>query len=124
MFTNLNDVSTFRWNDFSSMNGGYFPPHKSHDGGFDIDVKFDDESFERRGPAEAERIINLLNSPAGALIDEIYFTLMDAFRNYIANKNVLDPTSPTGTRTATSLFKFEADHADHFHIRLRPQPQQ
>jgi hypothetical protein len=120
-FTEEAAVSTFRWNDFSNMNGGYFPDHASHQFGNDIDVRFSDESYMKRDQAAADRLFALLNSPSGAKIEMIFVTMTPFLRGYLAGKSVPDPVSG-GTRAVDKVIVNQPNHVDHFHIRLRQAP--
>jgi murein endopeptidase len=60
------------FNDFSNMNGGFFPDHSSHREGTDVDVFFGAAGAATFAPtrANAQKLIDILNSPAFQLLEE------------------------------------------------------
>jgi hypothetical protein len=116
-------LSTFRYNDFSNQNGGYFPIHGSHREGKDIDVfSADYFSYTRRDAAVANELLRLLRDPvSGPQIENIWVTFT-ASRNQAFHNTLLGQTVPSGSggqRSALSVIRNVPGHVDHFHIRLR-----
>ena len=87
-----------RWNDFSNMNGGKFPPHDSHRRGADVDGIFAvDAAYDPIGKptATADALIALLNDPSyGARVGCIFVTYNntpgDPFVERIKNTTLAD----------------------------------
>lgn len=102
-----------RWNDFSNMNGGEFPPHHSHETGFDIDGTF--PNYNPASEATALTMLGFLNQH-GRKIANVFVTYAIGDDFYEAIKNV----TLTDGRSALSVITIEADHVDHFHWRLDP----
>lgn len=96
------------WGDFSNMNGGPFPPHKTHRTGNSADGWFN--GYNARDAATAATIIDQLNTH-GLRIREVYVTFApnSAFANAIANVILNDG------RAATSVVLNRAGHTNHFH---------
>lgn len=104
-----------QYGDFSNMNGGYFPPHISHQRGVDIDVWF--VGYNALDGAAAQFMLDLLNQPGIIERVELAFvaytqTESDPFWETIRNVALVDG------RMAGEVLLPEADHDTHFHLRL------
>ncbi len=114
------------YGDMSNMNGGIFDPHETHQDGIDVDVNFDspdgcgpsdsDGSFSNTSAADAQRVINDLNSPLGSQIARVYVTFhyssSDHFWNAIKNVMLADG------RRACRVIRSVPLHIHHFHWRF------
>lgn len=106
------------WSDFSNMNGGsFYPPHKSHQSGNDIDGRFADGSYNPHSAATAMRMLAYLNDPTyGSRIICAFATYAktptDAFWNTIKGKKLRDG------RQATLVILSIPGHGEHFHWRI------
>jgi hypothetical protein len=107
-----------RWNDFSNMNGGRFPPHGSHREGADVDGVFGGYDPIGNPTATADGLIALLNDPSyGRRVGLILVTFDnvpgDAFRERVRSTVLADG------RQASSVIRWiEKGHRDHFHLRF------
>jgi hypothetical protein len=101
------------WNDFSNMNGGAFPWHRSHMAGLDIDGSF--ANYDRRDADTAATMIAYLNQ-YGRRIQRVFVAYRqvetDPFWRAIRNVTLTDG------RLASQVIQPEASHTDHFHWRL------
>lgn len=110
--------SDILWSDFSNMNGGsFYPPHKSHQTGNDIDGRFADGSYNAHSAATATRMLGYLNDPTfGSRIvcDFVTYTKSppDAFWNTIKGKKLRDG------RQASLVILSIHGHDTHFHWRI------
>ena len=106
------------WSDFSNMNGGsFYPPHKSHQTGNDIDGRFADGTYNAHSAATATRMLGYLDNPTyGSRIVCVFATYgktaTDAFWNTIKNKKLRDG------RQATNVIFSIPGHGGHFHWRI------
>lgn len=105
-----------QFGDFSNMNGGYFPPHVSHQRGVDVDGWF--PGYNSLDEATAEFLLDLLNQPG--IIERVELVLItysqtdgDAFWTAIRNVTLVDG------RPAAAVFWPESEHDTHFHLRFR-----
>lgn len=125
-------------NDFSNMNGGFFPIHTAHRQGRDVDVKWAggaNGDFAVNG-ATATRLIDLFNTPAGGQMEYVYVTFPastapGSFWQTIRNATVggvrLIPEDVAQQYETGVLdrirhegrVRWARDHLDHFHIRWR-----
>ena len=105
-----------RWNDFSNMNGGSFPPHTSHNKGRGVDGWYD--GYNARDAKTAARMIELLNKEGvGSKLKLVYVTHEAKPGNpfYDAYKDV---TLADG-RKATKVIQHWDYHTGHFHWHVR-----
>jgi hypothetical protein len=116
-------LSTFRYNDFSNQNGGYFPIHGTHQEGKDIDAFSSDYfTYTNRDAVTADMLLRLLRDPvSGPLIEIIGVTYSSAKNQafYTALQNQTVPDGHGGQRSASSVIVNWGGHEDHFHIRLK-----
>jgi hypothetical protein len=124
------------WGDFSNMNGGPFPPHKTHQTGNDVDAKYANGTYPVRNAATADRMINYLkDSRYGSRIQKVFVTFNapdtpeSKWRTCEGNKpdnsahgafwkeirNVKVPAPGGGTRLATDVIRPIPSHCGHFH---------
>ncbi len=104
-----------QYGDFSNMNGGFFPPHVSHQRGVDIDVWF--FGYNDLDGAAAQFMLDLLNRPG--IIERVEL----AFVAYAQTDGdpyweVIRDVVLTDGRPAGDVFLPEPDHDTHFHLRL------
>lgn len=128
------------WGDFSNMNGGNIPPHKTHRAGYDIDG--DNVAYDNRTAGVAWDLLSVLRmSPHGTDVKEMYVTFNapgqkpakcepkggkppqqdtnhSDFWRAIQNKQI--PARGGGTRAATDVILPKPQHCRHFHIRFFP----
>jgi hypothetical protein len=117
-------VQGVTWNDFSNMNGGFYPPHVSHRSGVDIDGDY--PGYRNRDGAAALKMLDYLQQ-YGRKIDLVFvaysITQCDPTKNPAAQGfwcAIKDVVLPDG-RTARSVIQPESDHVRHFHWRLNPE---
>ena len=108
----------YRWNDFSKMNGGKFPPHKTHADGQDADGYFDD--YNKRDGTVARRLVDMINqSPDLSKIRKIFVTYernqIDSFWQMIRTVTLRDG------RQAPDVIQNIPGHETHFHIVIEPE---
>jgi hypothetical protein len=107
------------------MNGGFYPPHGSHQKGVDIDGEYD--GYGARDGAAAVKMLDYLRL-YGRKIDAVWVAYqkttcnpaVDATKQgfWCAIKDVVLPL-PDG-RPAWTVIKPDAGHKLHFHWRLNP----
>jgi hypothetical protein len=108
----------YRWNDFSKMNGGQFPPHKSHADGQDADGYFDD--YNKRDGKVAKRLIDMINqSPDLIRIRKIFVTYERIETNSFW-QTIQTVTLREG-RHARAVIPIVPGHETHFHIVIEPE---
>jgi hypothetical protein len=111
------------WDSFSTMNGGPFYAHCTHQEGDIVDGRFDDFSpngDEAKAKQTAERIVELFNvSTHGQCIERILITHNAHFWQAIETQI---PTGMwvDGVRTVTQVIQRREDHNDHFHLFITP----
>lgn len=65
-------ISDIKWNDFSNMHGGFFPPHGGHQRGLTIDGDFD--GYRDRDARSARLLADALSAGDLDRIDRILVT--------------------------------------------------
>jgi hypothetical protein len=101
------------WGDFSNMNGGLFPPHRTHDKGTHVDGWF--EGYNERDEAAGRRLAEVLSHLPADRIMRVWVTTKAAFwRGLDAGPRLSDGAS------ARTKVRFLLGHASHFHIDLVP----
>lgn len=126
-------VPTLRVGDFSRDVGGYFPPHRSHQNGRDVDIGF---YYVGGGPQrgrggipqnmDLENCWNLLRSLIVftdielILVDRrIQQNLYDYALSIGEDSAWLDTLFASRSHTAHSLIQHARGHRNHFHLRFR-----
>jgi hypothetical protein len=104
-----------QYGDFSNLNGGYFPPHVSHQRGVDFDAWF--EGYNNLDAGTAQGLLERLNHPGVIERVELVFVTYirdasDPFWEAIRDMRLVDG------RLASAVFYPEAEHDTHFHVRL------
>jgi murein endopeptidase len=99
--------------DFSNMNGGYCPPHHSHQIGIDIDAIVPD--VEKRDVAIEKQIVAFLRQHYLEIKTIfIYYGDRPAFRDALIN----EPELPDH-RSVKRVIQSHIEHKGHFHIRSK-----
>jgi hypothetical protein len=138
-------ASGVAYNDFSNMNGGFYPDHQTHRDGIDTDTKWLDppptNDWFNLTAASANRLVALFNSSIGNQIDFVYVTMQPSPSNQFWNivKNALaggerlipeavvnateNSTQPLARRAFArqGRIRYASGHSDHFHIRWKRQ---
>lgn len=105
--------------DLSRMGGGYFGPHKSHQNGLDVDVRY--VGTMQGGAYEGP--IDFNNSHTSLFYDR-YRTqeLVNIFCKTGASVIVVDPAAElTGSNACFVQSDWDGTHSNHFHVRY-PDP--
>jgi len=136
-----NAIAGTVWGDFSNMNGGHFPPHRTHREGIDVDGDYN--GYDARDAAVAQDLIDMLRYPVhGTSIQTIYVTYnrrptdptqlcerrgrqparhdADHSAFFRAIRGVEVPAAGGGMRLANAVIEPVEQHCRHFHIRFFP----
>jgi hypothetical protein len=113
----------YLWSDFSNMHGGsFYPPHKSHQQGNDVDGRFADGSIERDWDAlkhhtarTAQRFLDVLNGPEGSRIVCMGITFEQKASDPFWTK-IKDVTLRDGRKARDVILTWHG-HDKHFHMR-------
>ena len=116
----IDTVASAYWDDFSKMNGGFFPPHSigrtgSHDRGTGVDGWY--LGYNNRGQSAANTMLSLLQN-YGHRVVTVWVTYNatpgDPFYDTIVNVNI--PGLLGGpVRSALSVIRPALGHTNHFH---------
>lgn len=119
----------------SKPEGGYYPPHKSHQSGRDVDLGYPRVDKGARqflptdaGSVDTERLWALLD--AWLASGRLAFVFMDYDLQAVLYQDLLDGgyseaqldalfQYPAPRSTAKGLIRHAAGHADHLHVRFR-----
>lgn len=110
-------------NDFSNMNGGYFPPHDFHNQGRHVDGLID--GYATKDAALARKMVEVANEIYAAMTAAGGFTTFQILVDFRrANSN--DPFTrelalhAVGGQPALHFFRDGgAGHRGHFHVQMR-----
>ena len=120
----LSGVVGFRWNDYSNMNGGTFPPHGSHTLGLDIDGRFETDSAYRLSLSSSTgaattvaRLVAAINQMNAlpltyARVQTVFVVVTPQIRAALQGVVLNDG------RPAASVIVHDSSHVDHFHFRF------
>ncbi|MEZ4570252.1 MAG: hypothetical protein R2849_07975 [Thermomicrobiales bacterium] len=108
-------LADVQFGDFSNMNGGYFPPHVSHQRGVDVDAWF--FGYNALDGDAARFMLDLLNQPG--IIERVELVYVaytqadgDPFWDAIRDVVLIDG------RSAGEVFVPDAEHDAHCHVRF------
>jgi hypothetical protein len=138
--------SALSWGDFSKMDAGYFPPHKSHRDGLDVDGSFPDyfqqlhgnllyrcvKRASNGGCTRFERIDKIVTAHAavrllallddrryGDRIEKVFVDFWDGSQLSPFSR-AIDGVRLRDGRLATDVIRPDAEHDGHFHLRFLP----
>jgi hypothetical protein len=117
---------SLKYGDFSNMNGGNFPPHKSHRDGIDVDVKI--PGYAARDAAVAHTLLGHLNDPQnGSRIRQVFVTYNKPGGKVFPGRPIPDPfwlaikdVTLNDGRAARAVIVPDEGHDTHFHWRIAP----
>jgi hypothetical protein len=121
--------------DLSRKGGGYFPPHKSHRSGRDVDIpyplrrkyskRYRSATPKRIHPARAWWLIKRFIKTGDVTFIFIDYPLQRVLYNYAKRigepKRLLEKAFqyPRGKRKLRGIMRDEPGHSSHFHVRFR-----
>jgi hypothetical protein len=116
-----------QWNDFSNMNGGFFPPHEGHREGRTIDGLT--PGYLNMDANAAQALIDMLNERNPEAVERVFVSFSIVNADCRATRTPLPGNeyyqvllkSKVGTRPATAVIQNLAGHCDHFDILIDPR---